>query len=333
MKTRFWRANWLRVTIGTSISVASLILALRDVQLGYVMQALAWTNYVWVLLAMFLMVLQSWLRTVRWVQLFYPLSEGLHIQRMFRIVIIAQMLNIVAPFRFGDLVRIYLVGEFEKRSRAQTLGTVGTEKIFDTLILFVMVLATPMFVALPAESESPRLAFIGISVVLFVTTIALLLGGNWLLELLKNLSFPGIRHVLDIHGELALSTLEVFKRLDLHIKLLLLSLVLSVLGVVVNYFTLLALNLPISPMAAVLVFLVLQVGGVIPSSPGKIGIFQYVCILTLSLFAVDQSMGFAYGILLYFIAYGTPIALGTSILLWDSVSLRGLSQMPEEDFD
>ncbi len=323
--TRFWNTTWFRVTLGTLISVLFLYLALKDVPLAAVAEALARANYEWVLIAMGAMVLQAWLRTIRWIRLFYPLDKGLHVRQMFGIAVVAQMLNIVAPWRLGDLARIYLAGEIEKRSKVQTLATLGTEKIFDTLMLLVMILAIPLFVSLPLELEAPREGFIGLSLLLFGAALALLFFGKGILALLRTFPFPWFQQMLDTHGALALGSLDVFKRWDLHLELQTLSLVVAVLGVVANYLALLALGLQLPIIAPVLLFPVLQIGGVVPSSPGKLGVFQYLCILTLSLFGVEQSIGLAYGILLYVIAYGTPIVLGILVMWWGGISLRGVT--------
>ncbi len=324
-ETRFWNTTWFRVTLGTLVSVFFLYLALRDVPLDAVAQALARADYAWVLVAIGAMVLQAWLRTIRWIRLFYPLHEGLRIRQMFGIAVLAQMLNIVAPWRLGDLARIYLAGEIEKRSKAQTLATLGTDKIFDTLILLIMILAIPLYVSLPVELEAPREGFIGLSILLFGAALALMFFGNWVLARLRQIPFPWFQQMLDTHGALALGSLDVFKRWDLHLELQALSIAISVLGVVANYLALLALGLQLPLIASVLLFPVLQIGGVVPSSPGKIGVFQYLCILTLSLFAVGQSIGLAYGILLYLIAYGTPIVLGILVMWWGGINLRGVT--------
>lgn len=325
MPVSFWKKTWFRVTVGTLASLFFLYLAAKDVPLDAVAVALARANYFWVLLGVLLIILQAWLRSVRWIQLFYPLDKGLRQRQMFGISTVAQMLNIVAPWRLGDLARIYLAGEMEKRSKAQTLATLGTEKIFDTLMLLVMILGVPLFVTLPSELETAREGFIGLSVALVAVAIVLIFLGDTLLQWLRRIPLPWLRRLLDTHGVLALGTLDVFKRWDLHLQLQLLSLIVAVLGVVVNYLALLALGLQGLPLIVpVLLFPVLQIGGVVPSAPGKLGLFQYLCILTLSLFGVDQGLGLAYGILLYVIAYGTPMVLGVVILWWGGINLRTL---------
>jgi len=115
MQTPFWQSNWFRVTIGSFISIVFLILALKDVPLVDVAQALARANYAWVVLAIIVAVAQSWLRAARWILLYYPLQNGLRQMQMLGIVLISQMLNIVVPWRIGELARIYLAGEIENR--------------------------------------------------------------------------------------------------------------------------------------------------------------------------------------------------------------------------
>jgi uncharacterized protein (TIRG00374 family) len=325
MKTRFWNTNWFRVTIGTLISIVFLILAVKDVPLDDVLQTLTGVNYAWVLLAVVGMVVQSWLRAVRWIQLYYPVQKGLRVRQMFSIVSISQMLNIAIPWRVGELARIYLVGEIEKRSRAQTLATLGVEKFFDTLMLLALLLIIPPFMTLPAWLEHPREGIIVLAVALFATALALLLSREWLIKLFGGFTLPWSQKTVGEFAQLALGSLDVFKRWDLHLALQLLSALIWFIGIVINYIAFLALNLQLPFISAFLLMAVLQVGGIVPSSPGKVGVFQYLCIVTLALFGVDKSMGLSYGILLYLIAYGTPVILGVLFLWWGGVNLRRIT--------
>lgn len=350
MRISFWNTTWFRVTFGTTISLLFLYLALKDVPLDEVWLALARANYVWVALAVVTMVAQSSLRAVRWIVLFYPLHKGLRVGQMLGIILIAQMLNIVVPWRVGELARIYLAGEIARRSKTQTLATLGVEKFFDTTMLLVILLIIPLFMTLPTWLEGPREGIVVLSVALFVAMLALIFSKDWLvrfasvrrwhrggsdktmegerLRLLGRISLPWRGYALDTHAQLALGSLDVFKRWDTHLELQALSLGIWCLGVVVNYLTFLALNLQLPFVSALLLLAVLQVGGLVPTSPGKVGVFQYLCILTLALFAVDKSVGLTYGILLYFVAYGTPVVLGILFMWWGGVNLRRVAHEP-----
>jgi uncharacterized membrane protein YbhN (UPF0104 family) len=59
----------------------------------------------------------------------------------------------------------------------------------------------------------------------------------------------------------------------------------------------------------------LQAGISIPSIPGKIGIFEYICVLSLVAFKVDPARAFSYGILLHAIVLLPTTILGL-IFFW-----------------
>ena len=320
-KIPFWKSLWFRVVVGTIVSVIFLLLALKDVPLDVVTQALARANYVWVLLAVVAAVAQSWLRAARWILLYYPLQKGLRQTQMFGITLISQMLNIVVPWRVGELARIYLADEIEKRSKTQTLATLGVEKIFDTEMLVLILVTMPFFMTLPNWLEQPREGLIVLMLALFGAAFALLVFRAPLLRLLSRIRLPRGRS-LDSYAQIALLSLDLFKRWDVHLLLQVESVVIWSIGALINYFILLALNLSLPPVSAFLLLAVLQVGGLVPSSPGKVGVFQLLCILTLALFSVDKSIGLTYGILLYLVAYGPPVILGVLSLWWGGVNVR-----------
>jgi uncharacterized protein (TIRG00374 family) len=310
MNNHFWNTNWFRVMLGTLISIVFLILAVKDVPLNDVAQALARVNYFWILLAVICIVLQSLLRTARWVVFYYPAQKGLRVLQMLGIVLISQMLNIVVPWRVGELARIYLMGEIEKRSKAQTLATLGVEKFFDTLMLLLLLLIIPPFMTLPNWLEGPRESLVLLTVALFIGVVILLILREPLINLLSNFHLPWSKKSIGEITRLALGSLDVLKRWDLHLGLQFLSIGIWFIGVLVNYLVFLALDLQLPLISAFLLMAVLSVGGIIPSSPGKVGVFQALCILTLALFGVDKSIGLTYGILLYVVAYGIPVVLG-----------------------
>ena len=173
MRVSFWQTNWFRLSVGTLVSAVFVWLAVKDVPLDQVAQTLARASGAWIALGVAAGIAQSFLRAWRWVWLYYPHQRGLRLRQMFEIVVISQMLNIVSPWRIGELARIYLASEMAKRSKTQTLATLGTEKIFDTAMLLLLLLILPPFMTLPAWLEGPREGLVVASVALFVGALAL----------------------------------------------------------------------------------------------------------------------------------------------------------------
>jgi hypothetical protein len=160
---------------------------------------------------------------------------------------------------------------------------------------------------------------------LFVLALVILFSGDWIVSGLGKIPLPWGKQFISANARIALNSLDALKRWDLHLALQALSAVIWFLGVVGNYLVFLAMDLQLPWISAFLLLAVLQIGGLVPSSPGKLGVFQILCIWTLALFAVDKSVGLTYGILLYLIAYGTPIISGVLFLWWGGVNVRKMT--------
>jgi len=89
----------------------------------------------------------------------------------------------------------------------------------------------------------------------------------------------------------------------------------------------------VSFVAACLVLVALTIGISVPSTPGRIGVFQYICVLALAVFGVPQAVAFAYGVLLHGIVFlpTTLVGLISLVVLgWpgDRAKLDGIGKEP-----
>jgi uncharacterized membrane protein YbhN (UPF0104 family) len=87
------------------------------------------------------------------------------------------------------------------------------------------------------------------------------------------------------------------------------------LAILNNHFTLLALGIHLPITASMLILVGLQAGISLPAIPGTIGLFEYICVLALSLFGIDQSLALSYGILLHAIVL-VPSTIAGMISFW-----------------
>ena len=84
------------------------------------------------------------------------------------------------------------------------------------------------------------------------------------------------------------------------------------------------------PFVATLTLLVfLQVGVRLPSSPGSIGVFHYLCVVALSFFGVTKSVALSYGLLLHLVTFLPTSLLGLLYLSRKGYSLGRLRQAAE----
>ncbi len=317
----------VRLGFGVALGLVCLWLALREIPLASVAASLAQLQWGWVLAAVAVVVGANWLKAVRWYLLFFPNHRRHSLRQLFGILTMAQTLNILVPVaRLGELARLYLLGEFAGESKSRTLGTIALEKITDVVMLMVFVASLMWlpFVPAPAwlqSAEGPGFLSAGMIV---LAGLVLLWQERRLLEGARRLAnrLPGpYKSKLLSSLELALGTLAALRNLRVSAAIWTLSVVIWLLSSLINYLALRALGIELGMTAAMFLLAVLQVGVTVPSSPGKIGVFQYLCVLALSLYAVPREMAVAYGLVLYAIVFMPITLLGAAGLAVTSLKL------------
>ena len=324
----------LQVALGAGFSAVFLWLAFRDVSLSQVVAVFSRADYRFVALALALVLVSPLARAARWRLLYHPDQKGLSHLRLAEVLLISQMLNIVVPARLGEVARIYFMGQIESRSRARTLGTIAVEKWLDILMLLLLVLLVPIFVSLPPWFRDSRANLAVFAIAFFGLALALSYGKDRLLILVESVSHllpEGWRQSkMRIHRAtgLALGSLDVLRSPWVGLKLQGWSLLIWILSILVNYTVFLALGLPLPFAAALFLVVVLQVGVAIPSVPGKLGIFHYLCTLALGVFGLEKGAALSYAVLLYFVVFVPPSLLGALFLWWESVHQPAPPQSP-----
>ncbi len=318
-----------RLWFGVLLSLICLGLALKDIDFGQVWVALKRANYMFVALGILTIVLTLLAKTLRWRFLFYPRQDQVRYSRLFSAFVIGHMVNIFAPARLGEVARVYLIGESEHISKASALTTVVVEKLIDmVMLLFWLVVLLPI-VYLPSWLPRPGAVFIVAIGLMLVVILALAYRGERLLmlfgrflEILPELARQRI--VRQMH--LALDGLEALRHRWPSLQIWVWSLFIWCLSASTNYIVFAALGLRLPLSAAFFLLISLQAGVAVPSSPGKVGIFHYICILALSVFAVDKNVALSYGVILYFVVFLPPSLLGAFLLWQEHLSLNRLRQ-------
>jgi glycosyltransferase 2 family protein len=318
--------------LGAAVSVAALVLALREVEFDQVVANLATADYRVVVVAAALQLTVTLALARRWQQLFrvHPSLPGL-VSALF----VAQLANVVMPLRLGMLVRTYLVARAEGISKVTTLATVGAEKVFDSLVLLLLCVSLlPIFAPqwLHWWTIGPRAAAAAVLVLaIFLATRY----RRFLLRLCTQLieSFPWLRRIsLARRLEAGLEGLAGLQGVRPAASLSVWSLVIAALGVCVNFAIMLAFGVQAPFIAAVVLLVALQLGSrLLPAAPlGGIGVFQFICMETLALFGVSEDQGLGVGIGLHLVVLVPGSILGALSLYRMQWSLGSLEQEIEE---
>ena len=132
--TRRLTTGLARGGIGVLISLASVYLVLRGVDLRQTADLLGGARPAWLLVAVAGIVADLVFRALRWQVLIRPICR-VPLRRLSAYMLVGYLANNVLPARLGELVRSHYLGDREGISRSATLGTVVVERIVDTVVL------------------------------------------------------------------------------------------------------------------------------------------------------------------------------------------------------
>lgn len=323
-KLRFW--------IGILFSLVSLALVLRTANLEETRSVLGQTNYYPLLPALFALGLTLVGKAARW-RLLFGARHTPPLSKAFSVLVIGQMVNLLFPLRIGEVARAYYIGEMAGAPKPLAMATVVVEKVVDMLAVLALMALLLLSIPSPSWLQRPLLGLVLAAALLLSLLISLAHQRERLMGLLARLAslLPGAfrpAYLLE-QVERSLDGLVGLRKARTMAPVGALTCLVWLSSAATNYFVLSALgvNLPLAASAFLLV--VLQVGVAVPSGPGRIGVFQYLTILALSLFAVAPEKAFAIGVVLYLTVHIPPIILGLFFLwryhlgLWRVEALTG----------
>jgi uncharacterized membrane protein YbhN (UPF0104 family) len=305
------RGRWLRLTLGALLSAGVIYWLSRSLEVSDTWAAIRAAQGGWLLLALGTVLLTLWARLLRWRVLLD--STRVSWSGTLRALVLGQLLNLMLPARLGDLGRAYLIAGDGYPSQARALGTVVVEKLWDLVLVVGLVLALSLWQPLPLWAVVPARLAAALGVLVLVGVVTLLLARNRLSELALLRRWPWLARLMKQLSD-GLATVQ---RPRIMLAAGAWSLFVWLCGALTNLAVLKALSLPGSPGVALFLLAVLQLGVAVPSVPGRIGVFEGLCVLALTFVGIDASLALGYGLVLHIVMLLPPVSLG----LWWLVRL------------
>jgi len=319
----------LQAWLGILLSLVCLAWLIGTTDWADVWSALTQVNY-WLVVAATLLNLASvLLRTARW-RLMFRAHRVPSLGRLTAALLVGQAVNVLAPARLGDLARATLAGT---GATAYTLGTLMVEIALDLLMLVALVVLLLAQATLPAWWQGSGQALVVTSAVALAAVVVLVVGRRWIARALERLAaqwrHPLVRRVLAVAGQLLLS-LDILGRPAQLLPALAWSVLIWILYGAVNYILLGAVGERPSVLVAFFLLAVLQLGVAVPSSPGRIGVFHYLCVQALAVFGISGPTALSYAVILHLISVVVPMTLGAALAWRLGVQMWGASPATEE---
>lgn len=325
----------LRLLPGFVVSLGFTAWFLLDVHWREVYDALAGVDSRLVLLSAAVLFTEFIVRSVRWKVLLRPLAPAARGWRLFVATVIGMSLNVVLPFRAGDIARPWL-GSRETGLGVLPLVTIAViERVFDILGLVSILLI--MVAILPANAEAHGelvsnlklygsvfgVAGIGsMAVFLFLATrehaaralfarivaIAPAPVANRFLQLFDGFveGFASIRSKRALWEAGALSLLHWLN---------------GSISIYVLFFAF-GIELPFAAACFMTVAIALTVA--LPQAPGFFGVFHVAIQTTLVLWGLEEGPAQAFAIVFWAVSF-VPVAAAGAVLSWrEGLSLASL---------
>jgi len=308
-------------TIGVLISAIFIFLAFREVNLTEMISALEKANYVWIFPGIAFMFLSLYIRSLRW-RYFLLSIKKVKVSSLFSAMMIGYMANNVFPLRLGELLRAYAIGKSEDISKATSFATILVERIIDVVSLLLILGFTIFFHDFPDEIRNAALV-IFMSAIGIIGLIVFLMGKAT--HAMRFVGFllrpfpPRARERMFITMKSFLEGFQVFRHTHHYFAIIMQSIVLWVLYAGIIFVTLIAFNLQLEGasyfIASLVILVMISIGIMIPSSPGFIGTYHYLCMKGLALFGVGESDALSFAIVLHLSNY-IPMTLVGFFYFW-----------------
>ena len=323
--------NW-KVLLGLVISALFLYLAFRKVDFAQMGEAFTAANYWWLIPTVAVTFVAHALRTLRWRYLLEPI-EIIPFTPLFSALMIGYFFNDILPAHLGEFVRAYVLGKRRPVSGSAIFGTIVMERIIDVFTLFLLMALALLVFPFPHWVRMGGYLTFGV--------IALLLAALLLMKKFPGPAFslsdrsigrlsPHLNERLKHMAAAFLNGIVPLRRPSHYLIVTVLSLVIwccygAAFQLVLYSFDF--INLYHLPWTTSLVLLVITTFGVlVPSSPGYVGTYHWLCQQALALppFHVPETQALTFAIVMHAINFIPIIFAGLVALSWEGLSFKSL---------
>jgi uncharacterized protein (TIRG00374 family) len=320
----------LPLLLGLAVGVALLAALLHSVDPSSLAKAFRLADYRYVAAAAVPFVLIVAVKVVRWELLFG--SEAPSFGILFGALNAGYAINTLVPLRLGELVTAYWVRDKTGLSMVRVLSTVAVERVADGLTVFAILMLSAPSVAFPRRLVAPALT---IGVLLTFALAALLFvaysEGALLDPLLARLDTTRLRLAAALARQ-AVTGLHALRDRRALVFFGLYTLVIWLSNAVLLWLMVRAFHIDAPLGAGFLLTGVLYLGMAVPSSPGYIGVFDYLMVLALSLYGAAHSAAVAAALATHFVNFVPVTVVGLAFLGRHGLSraLRSVRTAPEQ---
>lgn len=310
--------------IGLVISLFFILLALRQVDLADIVQAIQRTNVFWLLAALVFYWVEILMRILRWKRILISVDSTIRYSSISNSFCISAAANNIFPFRLGDILRAHLLGIQRDISRFSLMGTIVLEKLID--VAAVLLLAC--WGAFGVLSQLGAMSKVGFAFLMGGVSIVVL-GGIYLLTKNRFLSNKLVLFFYERFGHFKKGFGILLKPKNLS-WVIVETILIWALNTLAIWAIIKSLGVSLLPSEVLLLEGITGLAAAIPSAPAGIGTLQYAFLLTFGILQLDKSVGVAASLLVQGVLLGSMTLVGVLIFTFDSKSRQALRRIRHE---
>jgi uncharacterized protein (TIRG00374 family) len=321
------RRHGFKLALGIAIGAVFFYLAVRRIDIGQMRQALAAADYGWVLIAGVLMLFSHYLRALRWRYFLAPICT-VGTLTLFSAVMIGYAANTFMPAHLGEFLRAFVLGKKKNIPSGAAFASIVVERIVDVISLIAVMAFVVIVHPFPPWVERSGWVMLGGSLLLLALLVMCKRHEAGTRALVERLARPLPRPLVVRIGWLTstfLAGIVPLARPAHYLAAGVLSVAIWVCYAAVYYACLEAFHFVAGyalPWYVGLVVLVLTtISVVIPSTPGYVGTFHYLCQVALVMFGVPPSEALSYAVVAHLLGVAPPLVIGLLCANLEGVSI------------
>ena len=307
---------WLRLILSLLLSLLGIWFVVRDVNLVELRAAFAGARLEYVVLGLTIMTTTMVSKAWRWRLMFAGAGhERPPLRQLFWALSLGQLVNTAVPFlRLGEVARVVELGARTNESRAKALGTLVVEKTLDLIMLVLMLGLLLPFLVIPDFMDQSGIAMAIVSGAVLLALITLALKPNLALVFARQAIRPLPKPLAERAYAILVAGLEGLaglRRATTIFTLLVASAIIAFLAVMTPWVLFPAVDISLGLAPAAAIHVVLTAGTVPPSTPAKVGVFEFLVAFMLRFFGLENSATIvAYTIIYHLVVVIPQIVLG-----------------------
>jgi uncharacterized protein (TIRG00374 family) len=302
------------LVLSLSVSGIAVFWLVQKVSLQEAAQAMQQVNYFWWMSSALIYLVGFFPRGVRW-RLMLSAVKKVSFFDSTRIVVLGYAANNLLPFRLGEVVRAYVMGNKNNISRITCIGSIGAERVIDGIVI-VSLLGISMISLTVSGDQAEVLKKI------FLTCGAVFLSAICLLVLVLINAEKILKRGENIFGNTGVAILEklihslsFFRTRKILINILILSIFIWLIEGAMFVLILWDMGFKNPLTTGYFCLGIINLGILLPSAPGYVGVYQAAAVFAFLAIGYGESAGLSYGLLVHIAQYVPITIIGIIIFI------------------